>query len=335
MRLICFVWFWAGLPLVTFSQDHSLITPGELLMLIQNEGLDFEMVRWQHQYEDSTVRRPLSRDDVFLQKSGDSITLRKASVHPLITKYHHLADQNLTSKFYKKAARNYQEAYKQDTANFNFLTMIGLCLDLEGRIDEAMEVYKKVIQLNPIDFRAYWRMGMIYYAQDDFDHAFAPILRAHLLNRNNISIEHYLDRVLALKKLRYKIWDFVPRNKIVQLEGNQMRVATDSCWYAYAQAKSFLYYKRLQPKSEFSSMTLQDEEELSLKVLFNYLEIGDDPCDESLQALEKAVSKGYLSEYVTYEILLPRNPESAFFFSEKKLNRLAEYVSEVRVVERK
>ena len=74
---------------------------------------------------------------------------------------------------------------------------------------------------------------------------------------------------------------------------------------------------------------------MALQILYGYLELDQNACDESLQALMIAVQKGFLSEYVYYEIFLPRDPEAAFFLSSEKLNRLAEYVSEVRVVERK
>ena len=255
-RIIYILLLGVLLAQVSKGQDVKLMTPGELLLMIKDDDLNIEMAKWQIEYEDTVVRRPMSREDVFLIRQNDSLKLRTATINSYITKYHHMADQSLTWKHYKNAAKYYRQAYKQDTTNYHYLTLIGLSMDLDGQVEDAMKIYNQVLKLNPIDYRAYWRVGMIYYAQDNFEKAFAPIMRAHLLNRNNISIEHFLDRVLSLKKLRYKIWDFVPRSRILSYDSKNLQVATDSCWYAYAQTKAYLHHSQVKPGSQSTRMTL-------------------------------------------------------------------------------
>ena len=72
-------------------------------------------------------------------------------------------------KEFKKAAEYFKKAIEADPKNINANTMYAECLDFDGRKDEAIEQYKKAIDLNPEEKAIPFNLGLLLYKESTKD----------------------------------------------------------------------------------------------------------------------------------------------------------------------
>jgi len=77
-------------------------------------------------------------------------------------------------KDYKKAAEYFQKAIEVDPKNINANTMYAECLDFDGRKNEAIEQYKKAIDLNPEEKAIPFNLGLLLYKESTKDNIEEP-----------------------------------------------------------------------------------------------------------------------------------------------------------------
>ncbi|MDH5382433.1 MAG: hypothetical protein OEW75_16375, partial [Cyclobacteriaceae bacterium] len=128
-------------------------------------------------------------------------------------------------------------------------------------------------------------------------------------------------------------WVFNPQIKIESEEDMKVSVKFDADWLGYGLVKALWMYEPGYRESmgiEEGTMSSLEEREAfaSLVVGFNKKKLKK---HEEFKALNLAIEKDMINEFIFFEIFLPKNPFAANQLSEDFVNDIKEYVIEVRV----
>ena len=114
------------------------------------------------------------------------------------------------SKAYERSDSLFQAAIKIDTANAFLMNNYGYSLSERGiRLEEAMEMAKKAIKIDPDNSAYLDTMGWIYYKMGLYEKALDYILKATMIQDDNaILIDHLGDvyNKLGMKEKAREAW---------------------------------------------------------------------------------------------------------------------------------
>jgi tetratricopeptide (TPR) repeat protein len=315
------------------SYSQNLHTPAEILKIMEDSKLSYEM---------NILSKPIDCIDrsnntvdhsYYRVKTDSSILTFSYNLKPEAKPFFEKAETYFSNKSLDSARIYYEKVLEIDPSYYKVMTYIGQMYGTMGDLDKSVEWYKKTIDLNYIDYLAHWLIADIYRMQGKIDEAVNEVTIAIILNRNNPRLKKLQTEIYQLSKLKTDDWCFNPQIDISS-EGNKVNVAFDNVWIGYAMPKAVWRYepgyKESMGVKDNQYSTLEDKECLINLLIAIKNSKAKTKKYQDITTLKKAVDKGFISEYILYEILLPEHPFAASQFSEEEINKIKDYVLTIR-----
>jgi len=316
--------------LCAFGQ--KLHTPAEVIDIMQQSFVSYQLILLEDEILPPDRTNNLNYNHYYRKVEEGQIVTYRYEASSDLQSYLAEAEGHYQKKNYASAREMYLEVLKADSTYYQVMTYIGQTYEAERDFDNAIEWYEKTISLNYIDYMAHWFLADAYRTRGELDKAVDEITIAMILNRNNPRIKKSFNDIYALKKLKTNDWTFNPQIKFDSLAENQIEVFFHTDWLGYAIVKALWKYepgyKESMGVSE-GSFSINEEKEgfLCLIPLFDKKKLKSHP---EFNALQLSVDNNMIDEFIFYEIVLPEHPFVAYQLSEEFINKIKDYVIEVR-----
>lgn len=328
-RLLLLGIFGIGLLNVIGQEINS---PADILKIMEKSPVTYELNSLEKEILPKDRTDNLNYNHYYRVNDEGQISTYKYEIDSNVQTYLTKAEEYFHGKKFSLAREMYLEALRADSTYFEVMTYIGQTYGIEGDFDKAIEWYKKTIDLNYIDYMAHWFLADAYKTKGELDKAVDEITIARILNRNNPRIEKSLKNIFELKKLKTEDWTFNPQIEIDSIGVNKVRISFDSDWLGYAMVKALWKYepgyKKSMGVSEGTFSTIEEKEcFVSLMTSFNKKKLKKHP---EFKALQLALDKKMIDEFIFYEIVLPEHPFVAYQLPVEFIVGIKNYVIEVR-----
>jgi tetratricopeptide (TPR) repeat protein len=314
-----------------FSQ--TLHSPAEILKIMEDSKLSYEINALSKPLECIDRSNNIVDQAYYRVKNDSSITTFTYNLKPEAKPFLDKAEKHFAQRNLDSARIYYEKVLEIDPAYYKVMTYIGQMYGSTGNLDKALEWYQKTIALNYIDYLAHWLMADIYRMQGKINEAVNEITIANVLNRNNPRLKKLQYELYDQAKLKTDDWCFNPQMEISS-EGSKVKVAFDEVWIGYALPKAIWKYepgyKESMGVKKDQYSTLEDKEcLLNLLIALKNSKTNTKKYPD-ITNLKKAVDKGFINEYIIYEIVLPEKPFAASQLSEETINKIKDYILSVR-----
>lgn len=238
-----------------------------------------------------------------------------------------------------------------DSTDSKILTYMGETYQKENNYDEALYWYDKALVSNYNNWLTHSLLGRCYFNLSRTDSSYREksireYATAMILNRSVKSLEEtYQQRCKEFDK-SYSIWKFIPQCKIWKNK-KTIYIETDKTWLGYAIARAVRQFepgysiKNIDDEKTAKIDTNEEKEYLlnfitanaeidSSDSLQRYFKPKENVTDPAAITLIKAANKKMLTEYILYEIWLPKNPILIYGLPRESLEKIVNYVLEVR-----
>jgi tetratricopeptide (TPR) repeat protein len=272
--------------------------------------------------------------------NGREHQLLYASTEEAIVKQWKSNARNLMAdekKNYKKARRLYFKCLQKDSSNAQIHTFIGESYLEEGKTAQATTWLHKSIELNPIDYLAFWYLAEIHLLNNKVDSALSCITRAHIFNRNHPRL---LKRLIEIYRLNnhtyYQNWSFRPKMYVYK-DGETVVVAADGIWLTYGMYKAVWEYdsdyQYIKEQQAVTDYLFHQEMEATLGTFMTHSSLkGDDKRNyPAMEAFGNCLDRSLVEEFVMYEIMLVNSPSIAYHLTDTFMAKLCEYIQSVRL----
>ncbi|KAF0200979.1 MAG: hypothetical protein FD170_3011 [Bacteroidetes bacterium] len=311
---------------------QKLHTPAEIIKIMEESRILYELEILEEEILPEDRTNNLNYNFYYRVIDDSSISTYEYKIDSSAYVYVEKAEKYFQDKKFSLAREMYLAALKEDSSYYKVMTYIGQTYGIEGDFDKAIEWYNKTINLNYIDYMAHWFLADAYKTQGEIDKAVDEITLAMILNRNNARIKNSFNTIYKLKKLNADDWTFNPQMIIDSVGIDKVKISFNENWLGYAMAKAVWRYEpgykeSMGIKDGSFSTTEVRECLLGLMVSFDKKKLKKFP---EFKALDMAVEKDLVNEFILYEIILPEHPFVAYQLSEEFLNSIKDYVKEVR-----
>ncbi len=328
-RLLIFGILGLGFINVIAQEIHS---PAEIFKIMEKSPVSYELNSLEKEILPKDRSDNLNYNHYYRVSDRGQISTFQYDMDSALQVCINKAEAYFQDKKFSLAREKYLEALKMDSSYFQVMTYIGQIYGIEGEFDKAIEWYNKTIDLNYIDYMAHWFLADAYKTKGELDKAVDEITIAMILNRNNPRIVNAMRDIYELKKLKADDWTFNPQIKIDSIGVNQVRILYDIDWLGYAMVKALWEYepgyKKSMGVSEETFSTIEEKEcFVSLMTTFNKKKLKKHP---EFKALQLALDKDMIDEYIFYEIVLPEHPFVAYQLPTEFISGIKDYVIRVR-----
>ena len=318
--------------LTSLAIGQQIHTPAEIFKLMEKSPVSYELKELKQPVPVPDRSANLNFNDFYRVQSGNEIFTYRYSVNDTVSSYLKKAEDFFQSRQYSFARDMYMMALKLDSTYYQSITYIGQTYEIEGNLDEAITWYQKAIDKNYIDYMAHWFMADAYKVKGELKTAVDEITIAQILNRNNPRILRSLNEIYQLNKLKTKEWVFNPQMEIDSTGPHNVSIASSPDWLGYAMVKALWAYEPGYRESmgvkKNTYSTLEEKECFALLINgFSKKKLRKHP---EYKALNLALDKYMINEYIFYEIILPDNPFAAYQLSEEFINSIKDYVIQIR-----
>lgn len=313
-------------------KGQKLHTPSEILKIMEASPVMYEISMLNNKILPLDKSGNLNSNQYYRIENENQLNTFSYSISDELQKYLSKAEEYFATRKFSEARSMYMEALKVDSNYFVLFTYIGQTYGIEGDFDNAIKWYKEAIDRNYIDYMAHWFLADAYKSKAELDKAVDEITIAMILNRNHPRIDKSLKTIYTLKKLKTDEWTFNPQVKIDSISARKVTISADADWLAYAMVKALWKYepdyKQSMGVNEGSYSTTEERESfIGLINLLNRKKLKKYP---EFKALQLALNKDMIDEYIFYEIFLPEYPIVVYQLTEEFINRIKNYVIEVR-----
>ncbi|MCJ7507765.1 MAG: tetratricopeptide repeat protein [candidate division Zixibacteria bacterium] len=101
-----------------------------------------------------------------------------------------------------QAKREFINALEYDPNNAEVLRLAAEAALSEPDLDLAVDLFEKTVSIDPLDFRAYWNLGITYYLLDDYEKSKGAFLKVLDIDPENITA------AASLAEIYYKQNDY-------------------------------------------------------------------------------------------------------------------------------
>ena len=264
-------------------------------------------------------------------KDGNLLTYqyeRDSSLEVLISR----AESLFADKKYAEAQQIYLDVVSKDSTAYDIMVYIGQIYGIQGDFAKEASWYEKVIGLNYIDYMAHWFLADNYLKQGRKKDALKEISIAQVLNRNNPRVHKSLTNIFDQNGLNVKEWAFTPQIMLDSTDDNHVKISYSNPWLGYAMAKAVWKYEpgyRVSMGIEGNNASTTEEREC-LAALLSSVDKKQMKKDPIFLALNYAIDKEMVNEYIFYEILLPKYPVVVNQLPQTFIEEIANYLVEVR-----
>lgn len=326
-----------GLILMYWSSiGQEIHSPAEIFEILEKSPVTYELNALEGEISPPDRSSKLNYNHYYRLVDADGISTYPYQVKDEIKELLSNAEEHFFEKEFSSARNMYLKVLDVDPTYYQVMTYIGQIYGIEGDFDTAIEWYTKAITVNYIDYMAHWFLADAYKIRGEIDKAVDEITIAIILNRNNPRIKNLLDEIYGMKKLKTADWVFNPQMDIDSIGANRVRVAFNSDWLGYAMVKAlWMYepnYKESMGVKDGAFSTIEEKEAfVSLMANMNKKKLKKYP---ELKALQLALDKQMIDEYIFYEIVLIDHPFVAYQLSEEMVHDIKDYVVQVRGVQK-
>lgn len=328
--------------LVSIAAGQKYHVPAEIFKIAEQSKITYQISTLEIP-EVEVVKYPPQLDHgLFLKKGSDGAL----TVSTYDEEYGANKDYQDSFKAAEKAYDEHQFAQARELylkvlslapASSQVMTFIGQVYGHEGNDSLAEVWYRKAIEANYFDYMAHWFLADLCQGAGRKDEAVAEILVAHILNRNNPRLAESMERIFKGSGMTYREWQFLPRYEVKDLGNNKASVQWDANhpeWLAYALCKALW---QIEPGYRDSMLNgtrehplMVEEKECVVNVLIGIQNRKKETKDPALQVAQKALDEKMFSEFLVYEVILPRYPRFAFVLSKAYFDSVAKYVVKFR-----
>lgn len=237
-----------------------------------------------------------------------------------------------------------------DSMDSRILTYLGETYQKDENYNEALYWYGKALETNYYNWLTHMLLGKCYLEKAKTDSSYnekciKEYAIAMILNRSVRSFELNYQKICKEYNKSYSIWQFVPQCNIKKTK-KTVYIETDKTWLGYAVAKAVREYEpgySTKNKADKKTVKIDTSEEKEYLLNFitasaeidssdsqqRYFKPKANVTDPAAITLIKAVNKRMLTEYILYEIWLPKKPILIYGLPRKSLEGLVKYVLEV------
>ena len=326
------------LSLLAFIQVHSqkIHSSVEILKVMANSKLTYDIGTLTKKIETPNYSQKRNKNNIYRTMADSATVIREFKPNESALSLYDNAETYLSNKNNDSALKYYKLALEADTNFFKVLTSIGQIYEANNDLEKAEFWYKKAIQKNYIDFMAHWFLADIYFQKGKISQAKDEITIALILDRNNPSLKSAFFDILKKVKLGAEDWYFTPQMELEKISDTRIRISFDKKWIGYAMAKALWRfepgYRTSMGVKEGKYSILEDRECLINELVALANANIDYKKDIQLLTLRNAIDNKYLNEYILFEIVLPRNPESVYQLSQELILKIKDYILTVRQV---
>ena len=324
------------------AENAEYHTPADIIKIIDQSDIVYSIEQLNDKDKIPQPKSELNEHGTFLRKNEDGSFMVTTYVleqesnsrfNSLLAK----AEKEFNSRNFSAARTIYQDILKIDPNNSQIMTYVGQTYEEENKSREAIEMYRKAIAANFLDYMAHWFLADMLITQKKFDEAAHEITIAHLLNRNNPRILEGLKYVYKKAGRFYPEWTFTPRCILTSESPTSVSLKTDMApeWMAYGLCKAVWHYEpsyreAMLRKTRDPQILAEEYECLLMLVTSVMLDENKKPTDPAIRALVNAAKQKNLQEYAIYEIVLREQPQFIFILHQKSIMALADYLLEIR-----
>lgn len=137
-------------------------------------------------------------------KNAELLIKKAIEINPQAYFYLCLGKVYYTKKEYKNAIENYRKSLQLDPNDFDTTFNLAMSLKLDEQIEESTKTYEKAVQLNPKSYEAYYNLGNIYNSViDNPEKAIECFEKVLEIRPNDNEIRYFLGTT-QLKLKNYK-----------------------------------------------------------------------------------------------------------------------------------
>ncbi len=317
-------------------------TPDQILKILSDSKVMYAINTDDNLQPASIDSLPLNNHGVFWLKNADGTKqlMTYEEVDKSIPRFDSLlrdAEKLFMENKTTDARRVYHTVLGLDAQNSQVMTFIGQTYSSESFDDEAILWYQKAIATNYYDYMAHWFLADAYEKRGEVEKAKKEIITARILNRNNPRLMESLKRIYTTFHSQYSEWNFQPVYSLSKSQEGKVTLTFDHGqpeWLSYALCKAlWMYepgYRESMLKDTRSLPAIVEENECVINLAAGEINAGRKSTNPAVMSLLRAADKKMVPDYVVYEIILFRQPGIVFYFDEPTIDRLVEYVLEIR-----
>jgi tetratricopeptide (TPR) repeat protein len=328
------------LPTPAVAQKYH--TPAQIVKIMTDSKMSY-VLDTMEPVEVETVRAPIElAHGLFLKPSAQG----GAELRSYDAEYAHNPEYSANFQGAERAYQNdslklarelYLHVLQVAPNQSQIMTFIGETYEHEQDRSSAIEWYQMAIEANYYDYMAHWFLADNLVETGRSDEALTEILIARTLNRTNTRLSQAVDRILTGASLAYLDWEFTPRYELTSLGGHQVSIKWDpqhSEWMPYVLCKALWAfepgYKDSMLQGTIEHPFVIQERECVANILMGLQNSGNEVKDPSLQTARKALDEKAFSEYLLFDVILPRQPNFVFALSRSQIERMPNYILRFR-----
>lgn len=332
MKKITFTLAFIAAFAVSFSQNIHRIT--EIVRIMDESDVTYTLKSVETSFHTEFEDRPVFMNNYYREVTDSGLNVKQYEPSRMVEELFQKAEECFEKGDLVKAREYYQDVLAEDPTYYKCLVYIGDTYLHSRYFAEAAEWYGKAVKANYIDYLAHWGLAHACLLLGQKDRAVREITIAKVLNRNNPRLQTMMNTIYKEKKLVYNNWYFEPQCSVTEeynaeREKNVVVISYRDYWMPYAIVNAVWMYEPdyAEGMGDNQFGLLQNKEALAAM-----LTVGDKKAkkDIAFKVCEAALDKGEFDAYQIYEYLLPEHPEVVMLLSDDNIQRLADYVLNIR-----
>lgn len=317
------------------SDETEMNGPAEIMKTLEESELTYNIEIFDEEIECEDRSNNVNLNDVYRVENDTSINVYPYDdLSPVAMENMEKAEELFANGDIEEAILMYQKVLNTDPDFYTVWTYIGQMYGSLGELELAKKQYKKTINTNYIDYLAHWLLADIYLMQKHIDSAAREITIASVLNRNNPRLKKLQFEIYEKAKLDDEDWCFNPQILVEKVDTGNISVKFGKDWIMYALCKATWEFEpgykesRGVAKGEYSTT---EERECLVNLMVGLMNSkAKYKKDKSLKTLDEAIHNGMATEYILYEIFLPKHPNVAYNLPKETIGSIADYVLNLR-----
>ncbi|MFZ1684159.1 MAG: tetratricopeptide repeat protein [Candidatus Zixiibacteriota bacterium] len=312
-------------PLVIGKPTMSLHTFPQIVEIMKKSALNYKVDTIEGVRPNTFPRdtiRPVLPVGMYISYTDSIPYLLPYKVPSMAGPFLGFAGQAYEEKKYDEAISWYRKVQLVDPKfqpTYSYLGEAYLMLD---SLDSAKVNLGKAIALNFVDFESHRLMGETLWKLKDTAGAIKEMTIAHVLNLNSLPIQGELEEMRLNSGRLFFGQRIEPMYGVVKRHDTVI-VQSSLGWIGYAMVKALWKY---EPK--YAKGMLGFDPKGSLYILQEEREgiVASLSTNKSLAFLNPIIEKGFLDEFILYDIIGPRYPREISFMGREGILRMADYV---------
>ena len=316
-------------------RGQELHDPAGIFKILESSKISYNITELKEPIESPDFSNNLNLNNAYRIESDSGLFVYGYSLEEGARQYFEKAEEYFNARNLDSAVVYYEKVLEIQPNYYKVMTYIGQMKGSLGRLDEALDCYKKTIEINYIDYLAHYLISDIYRLKGDLDNAINEITIARILNRNNPRMAELQFKLYKEKKLNTEDWYFNPQYSIAQNESGDVEIKMNLDWMGYALTKAVWEFEPGYKESmgvEKGTYSSLEEKEALIVLYTGLLNMGKKAIKKNADFinLENAIENDYLTEFILYEIVLPKHPNVAYQLPKEQIENLKEYLLSTR-----